>query len=50
MNFHLNRGNYVDSKRQVCALAIASTFVEKKQKGTTPHGPFPFQHYVREKN
>ena len=22
----------------------------KKQKGTTPHGPFPFQHYVREKN
>ena len=23
---------------------------KKKQKGTTPHGPFPFQHYVREKN
>ena len=45
-------------------LIAAETFIKKKKesyhkyaksqqarkKGTTPRGPFPFQHYVREKN
>lgn len=37
--------------KQLSTLAIVSISIgTKKQKGTTPHGPFPFQHYVREKN